>query len=209
MTVADRAQPFHVCARRGDEPSLAELGLDDDRRHVLRRDVRLEQPLEPHERLGGVRPAVLVGVRHTVDLGRVRPHSGLVGVDLRRHRHGEQRAPVEGALEGDHARPSGVQAGELDGVLDRLRAGVEERRARLAGDRSEGAEPLGQRYRRLVGDDGEIGVEEAGRLLDDRLDDARMGVSGVHDADAPGEVDEDVAVDVGDRRVLGSLGKDP
>jgi hypothetical protein len=61
VTVADRAQPLHVRARRGDEPSLAQLRLDDDRRHVLRRDVRLEEPLEPGERLGGVRSAVLVG----------------------------------------------------------------------------------------------------------------------------------------------------
>jgi hypothetical protein len=43
-----------------------------------------------------------------------------------------------------------------------LRAGVEERRTRLARDRSEGAEPLGQRDRRLVRDDGEVGVEEPG-----------------------------------------------
>ena len=72
----------------------------------------------------------------------------------------------------------------------------------------EGAEPLGQRYRGLVGDDGEVGVEEPRCLLDDRLHDARMGVSGIHDADPAREVDEDVAVDVGDRRVLRALGED-
>src|SRR3546814_2375673 len=56
--------------------------------------------------------------------------------------------------------------------------------------------------------DGEVGVEEALRLLHDRLDDARVGVTDVDDADPAREVDEHVAVDVRDRRILRARGED-
>ena len=122
---------------------------------------------------------------------------------LRRHRHREQRAAVEGALEGDHGRPLRVRAGELDRVLDRLGAGVEERRLGGAGDRRDRDQPLGELDVDLVRDDREVGVREARELLLRRLDDARVRVADVQAADAAGEVDERVAVDVGERRAAG------
>ena len=64
-------------------------------------------------------------------------------------------------------------------------------------------EPLRELDVAGVRDDGEVGVDEAGRLLEHRLDDARISVPDVHHADATGEVDEDVPVDIGDRRALG------
>ena len=70
------------------------------------------------------------------------------------------RAAVERALEHDHALPLRVEARELDGVLDRLGPGVEERSSRLAADRGESAEPLGELDVALVRDDGEVGVQE-------------------------------------------------
>ena len=73
------------------------------------------------------------------------------------------------------AVPAGVQTRELDRVLDRLGARVEERGARLAGDRGERAEPLGELDVELVRDDGEVGVDEALRLLLDRLARPRDG----------------------------------
>ena len=60
----------------------------------------------------------------------------------------------------------------------------------------------------LVRDHREVGVEEPLGLLDDGVDHPRVPVAGVDDAHASGEVDEDVAVDVRDRRVLGALGED-
>ena len=115
---------------------------------------------------------------------------------------------METTLEGDHARATGVQPGELDRVLDRLGARVEERGPGRAGNRDERAQALRELDVGLVGDDRVVGVKEALGLVDDRLDDRRMGVTGVDDADAAGEVDEDVPVDVRDRRVLGGGGKD-
>ena len=94
------------------------------------------------------------------------------------------------------------------GVLDRLGAGVEERAARLAGDRGEHTQPLGELDVALVGDDGEVRVQEPLRLLDDRRDDARVVVPDVRHAHAADEVDERVAVDVRDRGASRAIGDD-
>ena len=40
LAVADRAQSFHELRGCGDEAALAELRLEDDRRHLLGGDVR-------------------------------------------------------------------------------------------------------------------------------------------------------------------------
>ena len=98
------------------------------------------------------------------------------------------------------AGPLGVEAGELDRVLDRLGAGVEERRLGGAAERGALEQALGELDVELVRDDREVGVREALELLLRGLDDARMRVPDVQAADAAGEVDERVAVDVGERR---------
>ena len=115
---------------------------------------------------------------------------------------------MERAVERDHRGPPRVRARELDRVLDRLRPGVEERRLRRPRERREREQPLGELDVDLVGDDGEVGVGEAVELLLRRGDDLRVGVADVETADAAGEVDERVAVDVGDRRAPGLGGDD-
>ena len=106
---------------------------------------------------------------------------------------------MEAALERDHRGAAGEAARELDRVLDRLRAGVEERRLRRSGERQSLQQPLRQLDVRLVRDDREVGVGEAGELLLGRGDDLRMRVADVQAADAAREVDERVAVDVGEQ----------
>ena len=208
VPVAERAKALDVRARSRNEATLAELRLEDDRRDVLRRDVRLEDALERCERLEGVGAAVRVRVGSPVDLGRERPHSCLVRVELRGQRERQQGAAVEAALERDHARTARVEPRELDGVLDRLGTGVEERGPGLAGDRDERAEALGELDVGLVRDDRVVGVQESTCLVDDGLDDPGVRVTRVDHADAPGEVDEDVPVDVRDGGVLGGGGED-
>ena len=68
--------------------------------------------------------AVGVRERRAVDLGRERPEPGLVRMRLGRHRHRQQRAAVEAALERDHGGAARVQPRDLDGVLDGLGAGL-------------------------------------------------------------------------------------
>ena len=81
--------------------------------------------------------------------------------------------------------------------------------AAFAGPREgrEREQPFGERHVDLVGDDREVGVQEPRGLLLHRLDDPRMRVADVQAADAAREVEERVAVDVGQRRAA-SLGGD-
>ena len=76
------------------------------------------------------------------------------------------------------------------------------------GDRSELAEALGKRDVDLVGNDREVGVAETRQLLLRRLDQARVRVAHVEAADTTGEVDERVAVDIGERRSAALGGHD-
>ena len=115
---------------------------------------------------------------------------------------------MEGALERDHRRTLRVEARELDGVLDRLGAGVEEGGLGGAAERRERQQPLGELDVRLVRDDREVRVDEAGHLLGRGLEDARMRVAHVQATDAAREVDEDVAVDVGERGAAAFLRHD-
>ncbi len=200
-----RRRPAHELGRRHDEPALTLDRLEDDRRDLLGRDLRPERVLERGERGLRVRPAVRARERHAVDLGRERPEPRLVRVRLRGEAERKQRAAVEAAVERDHGRALRVRARELDRVLDRLGAGVEEGDARLAGDRHEVDEALREPDVVLVRDDREVRVREPRRLLLHRLDHPRIRVPDVHAADSAGEVDERVAVDVGDERAL-SLG---
>ena len=186
VLVAEPSQALHELAGRDDEAALALDGLEDDRRHVLGRDARLE----------GVLERVEVGEGHPVGLRRERPEPRLVRMGLGGEAEREQRAAVEGALEGDHGGAPRVGARELDRVLDRLGARVEERGARLARDRRQREQPLGQADVVLVREDGEVGVREALDLIAHGLDHARVRMADVHAADAAREVDERVPVDV-------------
>ena len=127
---------------------------------------------------------------------------------LRGQRHGHVRTAVERALVGDHRRAARGRLGDLDGVLDGLGAAVEERGLRRPADGQPLAQLLGELDVGVVRHDREVGVEEARDLC---LDGARDGGVRVPDgkaADAAGEVDERVAVDVGDERALGALDED-
>ena len=75
-------------------------------------------------------------------------------------------------------------------------------------ERRELDQPLGERHVDLVGDDREVGVREALELLLRGRDDARVRVADVEAADAAGEVDERVAVDVGERGAAALGGDD-
>ena len=180
--------------------SIALHRLEDDRSHRLRRDRGGERPLEPCKGVLDRDAAIGVRKRNPVHLGREGAEPRLVRHHLRGEREREQRPPVEGPFERDHRRPLRVGAGELDRVLDRLGAGVEERRLRRACEGRKSEQPLGERDVHLVGDHGEVGVEETRCLLLDGRHDSRVRVADVEAADAAGEVDERVAVDVGDGR---------
>ena len=200
VLVADRAQTLHELLAGRKEPTLALDRLDDDRRHLLGRHLRDEELPQLGERRPRVGAAVVLREGRPIDLGRERSHSDLVRVRSRGECHRHQRAAVEGALERNYGWPLGVEPRELDSVLDRLGAGVEEDGLRGTAERCSLEQPLGELDVGLVGNDREVRMGEARELLGGRLDHARVRVADVEAADAAGEVDEDVAVDVGERR---------
>jgi hypothetical protein len=110
---------------------------------------------------------------------------------------------VKSVLEADDRRPAGRVARDLDRVLDRLGAGVDEEGALVVGPGRDAVQPLGQRDIGFVGRDRERGMGQAIQLGADGGQHVRMAVSDVQRADPAGEIDEAVVVGVGDNGVLG------
>ena len=202
--VEQLAEPPEVVGRHRDEPAFALHGLEHRARDGGRVDLRLQQPLERGDRIGGRDPAELVGGGDAVDLGRERPEAGLVD-DLLGHRQRQQRPAVEAAVEDDHRRAPRRVAGDLDGVLDRLGAAVQQDRLLLlAAARRELGEPPADLHVGLVRPDHEALMEIAVDLLVNRLPDRRVPVPEVEAADAAGEVEVLAAVRIPDERALGA-----
>ena len=208
VAVAELTELAHEVDRRGDEAALAEDRLDDDRGHAVRGDLGLEEVAQVGKRrLGGPAP-VGVRERRLVDLRRVRAEVLLVGVDAAGEAEGQQRAAVEAAPEADHGLAACCGSGDLDRVLDRLRAGGEKDRLLVPPDRGDLAQTLGEPQVGLVLDDLERRVGRSCELLLDRLHDAGVGVADVHHADASGEVDVALAADVPQLGASGPVGRD-
>ena len=108
--------------RRHDESALAQDRLDHRAGHLGERHVRLQEAVQ----LGGA--VALARDREPVDLRRERPEAILVGRGLAGQAERQQGAAVEAGVERQHRRAAGGPAGDLDGVLDRLGARVEQRR---------------------------------------------------------------------------------
>ena len=196
------------CRKRGrhrQEAGLALHRLDDHRRHRRGIDLGDERLFELADGEVEVllfahpgRRAVELRHRQAHDFRREGPEAALEQPVLAGQAEREQRAAVIAAFEADHGRPPGELAGQLDRVLDRLGAAVGE--DRLLGEVAgrELVQHLGQADHRLVGRDQRAGVQELLRLRRHRVDDRGRGVADAGHADAAGEVDEGVAVDVED-----------
>ena len=198
-----RVRPLDQCGqepRRGhDEAALALDRLDHQRGEVLGADVPLEV-LDAAGGRGGAVEAVAerVGHRRPVDLRRERAEPVLVRHVLGGHRHRQRRAAVVGVLEHRDGRAPRGQPRDLDGVLHRLRAGVEQRRALLVAAGGDRVERLGHGDVAVVRGDHETGVGERRHLVAYGLDHRGRAVADRGDGDARPEVDERVAVDVDD-----------
>ena len=112
---------------------------------------------------------------------------------------------MEGVVEDDDRRPSGRDAGDLDGVLDRLGARVQEHRLLVGATAGrELGEPAADVDVRLVHPDHEALVQVPVDLRVDRLDDGGQRVAEVRAAEPAGEVDVLAPVGVPDPRALGA-----
>ena len=160
------------------------------------------------QRLGGADAAVRVRRLRAVDLRRERAEALLVRHHLGGQAHAHQRAAVEGVLEAHDRRATGVVAGDLDGVLGRLGAGVDQQRLVRPGARVAGDEAPADLEERLVLRDRVALVQVLRGLLLDRRDDALRRVAAVQDADAADEVDVLAPFDVGQARAVRVLHED-
>ena len=116
-------------------------------------------------------------IGHPVDLAGEGPEPVLVGHRLGRQRHGQVGAPVIRVVEDDDGlAPRGV-AGHLDGVLDRLGPGVEQRALLVVVARGQRVELLAHGHVPLVGRDHEAGVGEPADLIAHGLDHRRLRVA--------------------------------
>ena len=212
MPVAHLAQAGKEAGSGNDEAPLALNRLHDDGRHVLGRHVSKEEAVQLLQAVRGqiapvhsARSTIGVGEPRVVNLGRRRSEPLAQRLVAAVERDAEQRAPVEAVVESHHRLPTRVAAGELDRVLDRLRAAVEEDgllRPR-AGDEID--QPPADLHVPLVRRDVEARVGEPARLLPERLHHLRVAVADVEGADAGGEVHVGLAVHVPQRGVAGAV----
>ena len=114
--------------------------------------------------------------------------------------------PWKRAEEADDVLAAGVVAGELQGALDGLGAGVAVVEPVRPGHGGDGGEALGEVGHVLVVEVGAGDVDEFGGLVLDGLDDFGVTVAGGVDGDAGGEVEELVAVDVFDADAAAGFG---
>ena len=222
VVVADFAQRFDPGDRSRDEAAFTLERFDDDGCDVFcRRGIHEDFLQGIHVKFQGFviaqacRFAVEIRKFGTVYAVRERPHAAGVGF-LSRHGHGHERAPVEGTGEDDDIRPFRISFGDFDGVFVGFGAAVDEEGPFLfTSDRGDGIELFRQGDIAFVGDDIGHGVEIVTGLVLDGLDDFRLGIADVQDADAADPVEEIVAVHVfehsaftafDDRRIDGADG---
>ena len=103
---------------------------------------------------------------------------------------------MEGVVEDHHGGPPGGRAGVLDGVLQRLAAGVEQRGALLVVAGGDPVQRFGDLDVGLIRRGQEAGVGVSRQLCGRAGDDVGGGVADRGDRDAAAQVDEGVAVDI-------------
>ena len=175
VLVAEFAQAHHEFLGRHIEAALALHRLDDDGGDARRLDIGLEQPFDGVHGIVDADALVLDRERHMPDAAGERTELRLVGHDLAGQRHGQKRAAVKAAVEGDDVGAAGIGARDLDGVLDRLGAGRHEQALLLARDRRDRVELFGQFDEGRIGHHHEAGVGEGVELLLDALHHQRDG----------------------------------
>ena len=193
FSVHHSAQPRQEAIGGYDEAALAEDRLDHHAGDVAGTDLLVDHR---DRAVGGLaaadrgRLAERIAHRRPVHLAGERAEALLVGHVLGRHRHREVGTAVVGVVEDDDGVAAGVRASDLDGVLDRLGAGVEQHGllGMVAGRQ------LGQQLAdldvRLVRGDHEAGVGELRDLLLHPADDLGRGVADAGHRDAGRHVDQ-------------------
>ncbi len=192
--VRDGLHAFPVAGRIFDTAAGAAFALHQDRSDVFR-SFELHHTLHVRQRALGAFlrrltvpwAAVEIRVLHMDD---VRHALAVIGQAARVTACGKRAVSgtVVTAIERDDLMPAGVQTGELDRVLDRIRATVGEESA-VERARSDLAERLAQLAARL-GDHARVDVAHLGHLLGHGLRHFRVPMTDVHVHQLRAEVDD-------------------
>jgi hypothetical protein len=110
---------------------------------------------------------------------------------------------VETVLKAHHSLPAGIMSRHFDCVFDGLGSAVHQKRPLRVTTGSDTVEPLGELDIGLVGSHWKAHMGKLVELALDRVDHLGVPVTRVHHADASAEVDEPVAVNVGQHRAFG------
>ncbi len=216
VAIADAANLLEEVVGRDDVAAFALDGLEDDGGDLFGREDGFEETVFDVAGavegegllLGGAAggAAVGVGVADVGDAGDEGREAALLlrlGAGERECAHG---AAMEAAKEADDVLAAGLVAGEFHGALDSLGAGVAEVEAVRAGHRRHGGETLGDARHVVVEEIGAGDVDEFGGLVLNCLHYFGMTVACRVDRNAGGEVEELVAVDVGDAEAAAGFG---
>src|SRR6266478_525937 len=114
---------------------------------------------------------------------------------------------MEGVLETDDGGTLGVGTGDLDGVFDGFGTGIDEDGFLREVAGSERVQFFGNGDVAFVGSDGEAKMQVLFELLADGGEEARRAVTNIETANAAGEIEIAIAVDVFNGGALGVRGE--
>ncbi len=205
MLLGNAAQRLHKRRTGRQEAAVALHRFDNDRRHALRRDLHGEKLIQRLQAVYFRYAVQRIRKRQAIDIRRERAKILLIGLAHTGQGHAQQRTPVKGAVESDHAGAIGVRASDLNRVLYRLcAAGKEDALVGfLAADQL--IKPLRQLDIARIGHHLKTGVGDQAQLTRYRIDHRRMVVPDVEHADTADEVEITVALDVPDFAAPGAL----
>ena len=205
--VTDGAQGLQEGLRCNVEAAFALHGFDHDRRGAMRCDIRLEQGLQRVQRVFFADAVIGHRERRPEDVAGHRPEVVLVRQHLAGHRQGHHGAAVETAVEADDAAAAGGGPRDLDGVFQRLGAGIDQHGLALAARGGDFTQALAELHVGCVRHHRLAGVHDLVELALGGLDHLRVAMPQVQDADTAAEVDEAVAVRVPDLGILRVIGE--
>src|ERR1700687_3691609 len=205
MLAANLLQEHEVILRRNDEPAFAKDRLRDDRGHRLRRYAALERVLEMMRKCFRRRTflgAIRISERNAIHIAGERLKARFVGMGLAGERHGQQCAAMESVLEANYRRALGISPRDLDRVLHRFRAGIED--DRFLGSLSGGkrVQFFRQRDIAFVRSHREAEVQVLLELFPQCRHHARRAVADVETTNPAGKIEIAIAVHILERRAF-------